>query len=748
MKRRSFIQKLSAGTSIGLLPAIPSRITKPGFYNPYEKLPSTIEEAKSQEGFIMVRIAFEGKNLNNIHDLAGSIQVINGKIQRQKEYFFESDIDEIGYIPPAYELGVYKNDTDVIVLWLDDVTVQTEIHLQHKKLSMKFALTDLLQKPQINKNEPDYSVTINLLFDKEIGNINPQDVGIKNVGEKFRFVIMADPQGGEPQASNQDSPARVKIHNAYIEESIDCANELDPKPAFSVVIGDFVDSKGQLANFQKMRHFYEKLNGPVLLEVGNHETPYSAKFSPGYNMSSLDNFFSIQKAMNGMEKILYSFNLGKWHFIVWPDPLRSDFWSTHPHYFDWLERNLEAHKDKPVMFLQHIPIHPVGINPLINYVETVEVKRLLLNILSKHGNVKYVFSGHVHIPLKASVKTAVTMKGIKFINLPAAGYRSRAFGEQDFYGGPTQGFAYIDINGSQASIYYKNVTKEVLKYPGSFPEFDRQKHALWFNHKWEIPANEGIQDGHFDKDLSAWSRRFVYNEDQHPSNVMEIRKGQGQKGTNALYLYSRKRDYDAPGQDRMPQTINRLCQVIKVKNGKYPLVNLVLKPDANHYNPAYLSSAFIWIEGFKNSFKRLNVCYSPGKMIGNIGGRFSQISNIYPTHIHLPLDIDKWNQLSLHLSKDHDKNPEHIRFDHLDLDKLVINLGTWTINDGHIQECGIYVDQVNVKWHNTPEMDNSHVNGNLLSLKNRNDIYHFRNNHTAGEHKYATQEQLYPNFNY
>jgi hypothetical protein len=88
-------------------------------------------------------------------------------------------------------------------------------------------------------------------------------------------------------------------------------------------------------------------------------------------MSSLDNFFSIQKAMNGMEKILYSFNLGKWHFIVWPDPLRSDFWSTHPHYFDWLERNLEAHKDKPVMFLQHIPIHPVGINPLINYVETV-----------------------------------------------------------------------------------------------------------------------------------------------------------------------------------------------------------------------------------------------------------------------------------------------------------------------------------------------------------------------------------------
>ncbi len=89
---------------------------------------------------------------------------------------------------------------------------------------------------------------------------------------------------------------------------------------------------------------------PVLFSVGNHETRYQIDFGPGYNMEGFNNYFEAQKKVNGLNKLLYSFNLGQWHFVVWPDPLRENFWETHPHYFDWLEQDLEKHKARPTVF--------------------------------------------------------------------------------------------------------------------------------------------------------------------------------------------------------------------------------------------------------------------------------------------------------------------------------------------------------------------------------------------------------------
>jgi hypothetical protein len=280
-------------------------------------------------------------------------------------------------------------------------------------------------------------------------------VGIQNPGDDFSFIIMADPQGGD--ASNpDDNLCRMKIHNAFIEESIRLANNLKVKPAFCLMLGDIVDHQGEEHHFVQMAKFFERLKMPVLYEMGNHESRYNTSFNPGYNLSGFNNYFAAQKAINGMELLLYSFNLGQWHFVVWPDPLRQLFWENHPHYFDWLERDLEKHKHRPTIFLQHIPMHPIGINPLDNYCETPYVKSLLFDILAKHGNVKTIFSGHVHIPVKSSLKTTVSHRGINCINLPAAGYRPRAFGEEDFYGGPAQGICIVDIKGDKMSATVQN----------------------------------------------------------------------------------------------------------------------------------------------------------------------------------------------------------------------------------------------------------------------------------------------------
>ena len=74
--------------------------------------------------------------------------------------------------------------------------------------------------------------------------IDPAEVGIRATGNDFDFVVFADPQGGDPSDTTNDSPERVAIHNPYIRKNVETVNRLDPLPAFLVVAGDIDKSKG------------------------------------------------------------------------------------------------------------------------------------------------------------------------------------------------------------------------------------------------------------------------------------------------------------------------------------------------------------------------------------------------------------------------------------------------------------------------------------------------------------------------
>lgn len=729
MKRRNFVKSIGAGLSTGVI----LKNSDVYQFNPYQNPINSLEEALSEEGLLVVRITVSGLK-DVMKDLNTRIKVENAKVDRMKTYLFENGEDEFSNSKNLAELKTHKHDEDILVLWLKNVEPDTELRIQ-ADVERTVTLDQLLAGEQGILLD-DGKIIINLLFDKEIGVIDPGQVDIPVGNNKFRFTIIADPQGGNPAVENTESPTRMKIHNAFIEETIELINNLNPQPAFNLVLGDFVDSKGQEGHFKQMLEYHDKLKTPYLIEVGNHETPYSAKFK-AYDMSALDNYFAAQKQANGMDKILYSFDLGEWHFIVWPDPLRSTFWPTHPHYFDWLERDLEKNKKKPTIFLQHIPIHPIGINPLINYAESPEVKRLLMQILSEHGNVKYVFSGHVHIPIKASVKTAVEYEGIKFINLPAAGFRPRAFGEQDFYGGPSQGMAVLDIENDQVKVSFHTVSGEVYQYPEKFPAFDPEVFPLWLKYTWELPANNEILNGNFTANLQHWHQRFVHKEDENPSNICKVIPGAGKNGSPALRLYSRERGYQIPGQDRLPQEINRVCQVVKLDQGQLPSVVVDFLLEEEHFHPEALSSVYFWIEGFAGSLKKLNLVYAPGKIMGGIGGRYSQSNVVYPLIFHLPAKPDQWQKATLNLAKDFQQQ----RADNdVPLDKLAINLGVWTINDGQNQEAGALIDQVQL----VNSRDTSNVNGESVNNKEDKDIYFRSVDHTAGEHIIAPQQVIWP----
>lgn len=704
MKRRKFIRNLSAGIPPVLInPELRLNETEKKIPVYQYQQPEKLEDAISKNGQIILRFEITSENRwgNEVHS---KIKIQDGKIDRIKAYFFEESedslVDEKLFLIHSVSA---QNNKDIVVLWLTEFSEKTTILLSEKREKVSFNLNEIIKKQEIKREISGIQLKVNFLLDKEISKINPEDLGIEENGDEFTFIIMADPQGADV-SDPDDNRCRSKIHNAFIEESIRLAKNLKQKPAFCLMLGDIVDYQGEARDFAQMDRFFKKLNMPVLYEMGNHESKYSTKFEPGYNLAGFNNYFAAQKAINGMDELLYSFNLGKWHFIVWPDPLRKEFWENHPHYFDWLEQDLEKHKNRPTLFFQHIPMHPIGINPLINYTEQVAVKRLLFQILAKHGNVKNIYSGHVHIPVKSSFKTAVEISGINCINLPAAGYRPRSFGEEDYYGGPSQGICIVDIKDKKINTTYKTVTGEEFKYPKKLKKFDAKKYPLWFSYKWELPAQNQFVNGNFENDLLGWGRRFVYNEDENPANICEIRN-------KLLYLKTEKRAFHTPGQDRLPQDINRIFQAVNLQNNKNPLVSFEYKLDGKNCDFGGFNGLYIALECFSGSNQLSKTLYFSNKAWVNVGGTYSKTLKINPIIFSLNETPEVWHKVQINIKKDFEKNKQNLAFGNPD--RLVFTAGIWNINDGKKQPFAAFLKNIQLDYNSEVE---SNISGNRIEL--------------------------------
>ena len=726
MKRRRFLKDLSLGGS-GVMIA-EHAMSKSKAESPYTYGGiSSLEDALTGEGFINVRLEFQSKSSQIIQSAKSKITISKGKLVRTRSYFFEGGEDVLD--GSQFDISVSNQRRDIIAIWIADANPDTIVQIKIRNGKVSFTLQQIVSEPEVVLEIDQLQIAANLLLDREIGELEPSDIKISDPEDNFKIAVLADPQGGDPEKEG-NHPTRMKIHNAWVEESIRQTNIV--KPLVTLILGDIVDGQGQKQNFVQMADYFKKLESPILYAIGNHETRYRSVFTPGYNMNAFNNYFEAQKKMNGLELMLYSFNLGKWHFIVWPDPLRTSFWETHPHYFDWLERDLEKYRNRPTIFFQHVPSHPVGINPLINYAESVDVKRTLLNILSRFGNVKYIFSGHVHIPIKASFKTAISFRGMKMINLPPAGYRTRAFGEEDFHGGPCQGLLVLDFQGDECQATYRTVMEEEYPYPEKLSQFDDELYPLWLKYKWELPAGDRIINGDFSNNLHGWHRRYVYQEDDNPSNICDSRVIDGKDN---LYLFSRKRGFDIPGQDRLPQTINRICQSVKLKQGISPRLDFKYYIDENSDLEGWCGG-YVWLEGFSGSYKKLNLIYSTGVAYAGLGGNFSRSEFTENTHLALKDQVGKWMEVSLNLVQDHNDNYK-TKYEDLNLDRLIINLGTWTINDGHDFPYGIYFTDFELQ---AAANNSSTVSGELITTKPDEKVWwlgkYLPFTHIAGDHRY------------
>lgn len=734
MKRRKFIRNASLGTS-GLFIA-GNQINKQSLRLksdiPVLKKVENFEDILNKDGEVMLRIEFFDTGLTGRTDYESGIKVKNGILRKVKSYFFEHHEDNYDQEDHIYSGTAGAGTSDVLVLWISNPSPETKLQIRGKNNNSRFTLEELVDEKELVLEDEDSSVSINYLLDKETGKINPADYGIRSDSDKFTFTLMADPQGGDPFLHG-DSNARMRIHNTWVEESIRLVNELTPSPLFTLMVGDIVDGQGPEGYFTAMEKYFAGLKTPVLYEIGNHESRYNSRFEPGYTQKAFRNYYESQMRINGMDKLLYSFDLGKWHFIVWPDPLRSRFWERHPHYFDWLENDLENHKNMPVMVFHHVPAHPIGIDPLTEYAESPYVKRTFTDILAKHGNVNYIISGHVHIPLRASIKTAVEYKGMKFINLPAAGYRPRAFGEQDLYGGVTEGIAIVNIDDKNASIAFKNVMNDVYTYPKTFRKLDVDTYPFWFQYRWELPKNEKLLNGNFEEGLKHWKKRFFYEEDEEPSNIQEVRT-LPTSGKKVLYLFNTRRGFDTAGQDRLPQTLNRVAQVIDIRPKNEALLKLNYMPEKDIFNIENRSSFYIWLEGYEKSTKRMNIVYAPGYHFFSIERNYSQHKLVDPMRMELPAEPGKWHKLVMNPWKDFRETTEMKNFFLDNIDRFIVNIGVWTINDGYQQRTGVYFSDVDLEITSSGDNTPSKVDDIEILPKDNSYMIWGGAEHVAGEH--------------
>ena len=325
--------------------------------------------------------------------------------------------------------------------------------------------------------------------------------------KSFRFFINSDPQMGEKNTQN----ASLKKLNQLLDLFVGEVNKKNQEEAVDFVIynGDLV-YKVKKEAFDHFAEIVSRQKPPVKLVHGNHDGSI-------YD----ENFSQIQSKLSGYKKLNYSFDYGDWHFVVIGAQEKYSNDKQKEVQLKWLKTELKNNANKNVMLFMHYHIMPVGLSQMEFYSYWPEsFKHQILDAITEHNNVKYVFSGHVHSGIKASIKSSLEYKGTKFVVCPTP-VMARPFGEEmieyeqdakDTYF--RRGF-YLEVvvKGNDIELIGHKIQNEhSFKYPGNFNTFKREDDLRFFLTESKLfPKSEVSLD--FDKSIPDWYRSYRYQKD-------------------------------------------------------------------------------------------------------------------------------------------------------------------------------------------------------------------------------------------
>ncbi len=392
---------------------------------------------------------------------------------------------------------------------------------------------------------------------------------LSRFGDRFRFALIADTHFGSRDVGDGRDPrshlAKYRVITSELHAS-------DRPPAFVTHLGDIIANPNP--EFVELaKSALGELKPLTMLVHGNHD-----------GRNPWTEFKSLQRAANGTEAVTYGFNCGRWHFVVLPfEEHATDEFSDD--LIEWLRADLFAHRDRPTMVFVHHHLLPQGLTQLESYTYEKPLRTRLLQTLADAGSVRWVFCGHVHNGIKASVKTAWTWREINFITAPTV-VPPRNFGEEysEFSSGqPSAGgngggyYLTVDIDGDQATVVGRlGGVAEQFVFPSRFRQYEDQE-PLWFDNITDRTPSPTLENGSFEQSLDGWMTPYRYIADHNPGFTATVGKGHAKAGDSAAYLAVREK-----GQTWAHDEMTELYQWVKVAEKQSPLVRasyLIEQPD-------------------------------------------------------------------------------------------------------------------------------------------------------------------------
>ncbi len=498
---------------------------------------------------------------------------------------------------------------------------------------------------------------------------------LKSVGSEFNFAVISSPSLGNKDSGNSYNSRKM------LRKCLKELNGRQEPPVFTVFLGDLF-SRPHSANYKAYLNLLSKTDTVPFFLLGECDP------RPPYQ-----NFLEFQKRLTGMDSLYYSFDVGKWHFIVLPGFLgyyNAEMIMSND-MLNWLKEDISYNDTKPTVVFTHFNLLPGGcvFYDCFNYPS--ELKNKLLNIISSQGNIKYCFSGHLHAGLKTSKISSWEYEGIKFINTPTLTPPKKFDDEfEEFQKGLEKGGYYllVNVNENNLNLIGKLIGngKEFI-YPNNFNNYVDNKIKGYATYVGHMTSSESLVNGNFDSDLKAWNKSFRHGNNSNNNTFAEI-VANFEKHNNVLNIVSRSK-----GPDLCNEEIMEISQVVSVAKDKTP----VFKAEYFLKEKPFEGGGYINISVFEdNEFKlmaflnwgdqkektRLLPRIFSEKLLGKPGGvnTFKKLAGQRKAIFYnLPSETGKWHKIEINLKTLFNwAKRKSGEFEKQNINKILINIGTWS----------------------------------------------------------------------
>lgn len=181
---------------------------------------------------------------------------------------------------------------------------------------------------------------------------------------------------------------------ARLQAGVRHANAIHPDAAQVIITGDLTH-EGDVASYRRVGQVLGELTIPYQLMIGNHDR----------RDAFLDSFPAAPRDGRGF--VQQALDVGACRLILLDTALRPPSVANHAgelgaERLAWLDAELAAARDKPVIVFMHHPPHATGF-PGMDRIGLHDGDDFFRHI-ARHGNVRHIVAGHVHRTVSGSFR--------------------------------------------------------------------------------------------------------------------------------------------------------------------------------------------------------------------------------------------------------------------------------------------------------------------------------------------------------